>query len=134
MDLVGSAYTNNFDGTANTTLYSIDTAVNQLIIHSVAPQFNTVTPVGVGLGVAVGSAVGFDIGADGIAYMSDGTNLYTVNLLTGTALIAGVVSAPNLTSIALPVPEPGPGGLSATGLVWMAAMARHRRMRRRVAA
>ena len=37
--LVSSAYTNNFDGASATTLYSIDTTTDSLIIHSGTPQF-----------------------------------------------------------------------------------------------
>ena len=121
VDLVGAAYTNNFDGTASTTLYSIDTAIDRLIIHSITPQFVTVAQVGSGLGVTVGSAVGFDIGADGIAYMSDGASLYTINLVSGLATSAGTVGNANLTSIAVPVPEPGTGALMVLGLTWLAA-------------
>ena len=126
VDLVGAAYTNNFDGTATTTLYSIDTAVDRLIVHSIAPQFVTVAAVG-SLGVAVGSAVGFDIGADGIAYMSDGANLYTVNLGTGAATTAGTVGNLDLTSIAVPVPEPGTAALLGLGLLSMGVVRRIRR-------
>ena len=126
VDLVGAAYTNNFDGTATTTLYSIDTAVDRLIVHSVAPQFVTVAAVG-SLGVTVGSAVGFDIGADGVAYLSDGANLYTVNLGTGAATTAGTVGDLNLTSIAVPVPEPGTAVLLGLGLLSMSVIRRNKR-------
>jgi hypothetical protein len=115
VDLVGSAYTNNFDGTATTTLYSIDTAGDFLIVHSVPPQFNTVTAVGTGLGVAVGSNVGFDIGIDGVAYVSNESSLYTADLAGGTLSLTGAIGVTGITSIAA-VPEPGTMLLVAAGL------------------
>ena len=121
--LVSSAYTNNFDGAASTTLYSIDTTTDSLIIHSVAPQFNTVTAVGTGLGVAVGSNVGFDIVPSGVAYLSDGGAFYTVNLATGVATPAGT-TAGNLVTIAAAVPEPTTALLSFTGLALLATRRR----------
>ncbi len=131
VDLVGSAYTNPFDNAASTTLYSIDTALDQLILHSVAPQFSTVSAVGP-LGVAVGSSiVGFDIGQNGVAYLSNGSALYTVNLVDGSATSAGTVNDIYLTSIAVLTPEPGTGLLAAAGLVWLAIA---RRSARRTAA
>jgi hypothetical protein len=91
--LVANAYTNSFDNPTSTTLYSIDTTTDSLMIHSGTPQFNTIAQVGTGLGFSIGSDVGFDIGgASGIAYLSNGSALYTVNLGTGQATsIAGLV-------------------------------------------
>lgn len=116
VDLVSSAYTNNFDGAASTTLYSIDTSTDNLIIHSVAPQFNTVTRVGANgaLGVNVGSNVGFDITETGTPYVSDGNDLYTINLASGVLISAGTVGGTGLTSIA--VPEPSSAVLLLSGL------------------
>lgn len=123
VQLVGNAYTNNFDGTASTTLYSIDTELDRLILHSVGPQFVNVSAVGLGLGVAVGvNIVGFDIGQDGVAYMSNADELYTVSLGGGTATsIGNVGGAENddyLISIAAAaIPEPGTAALLGLGLV-----------------
>ncbi len=125
VDLVGSAYTNPFDNAASTTLYSIDTALDRLILHTVAPAFSTVSAVGP-LGVAVGSAiVGFDIGQSGVAYLSNGQALYSVSLVDGSATSLGTVNDIYLTSIAVQTPEPGTGALAAAGLVWL-AIARRR--------
>ncbi len=115
-NLVANAYTNNFDsGTGATTLYSIDTSADQLIIHSVAPQFNTVAAVGSGLGVTLASDVGFDLGKDGLAYLSSGSNLYTVDLGLGTASSVGAIGIAGVTSIAVAVPEPSHSLLALSG-------------------
>ena len=124
-ELESSAYTNNFDFAATTTLYSIDTTTDSLVIHSIAPQFNTVTAVGTGLGTTIGNNVGFDVGQDGIAYLSDDNNFFTVNLATGAATSAGIVGGNGLVSIAaLAVPEPTSMLLGAAGLAVLAARRR----------
>jgi hypothetical protein len=111
--LVGSAYTNNFDGATSTVLYSINTTNDQLYTHSGAPQFNTIASVGA-LGISVGSNVGFDIDPAGIAYLSDDSNLYTVNLATGATSSLGAVGVSGLTSLAaFAVPEPSSAGIAA---------------------
>lgn len=117
--LVGSAYTNNFDGASSTTLYSIDAATDSLIIHTGTPQFNTVTAVGAGLGSPVGVNVGFDIDSSGIAFLSDGNAFFTVNLGTGVATGAGTVGGSGLVSIAA-VPEPASALLGLNGLALLA--------------
>ena len=121
--LVGSAYTNNFDGAATTTLYSIDTATDSLVIHSVGPQFNTVAAVGIGLGPTLGANVGFDIDSAGTAYLSDDNNFLTVNLATGVATSVGTVGGSGLISIAA-VPEPASSLLGLAGLVMFATRRR----------
>ena len=122
VDLVGSAYTNNVDGAASTTLYSIDTAGNALIVHSVAPQFNTVTTVG-GLGFAVGSNVGFDIDPAGLAWLSDDSKFYGVDLGSGALSFFGTIGyanyPPGIVSIAA-IPEPGALLLAASGVAFLA--------------
>ena len=116
--LVGSAYTNNFDGSTGTTLYSIDTVNNALIIHSGGPQFNTVAQVGSGLGIGdIGTNVGFDIAStDSFGYLSDGNSLYSLNLSTGTASSLGTVGGSGVMSIAAAVPEPSRAVLVFLGL------------------
>lgn len=116
-NLVGNAYTNNFDGAATTSLYSIDTGLNALILHTTAPAFSTLSTVGAltsgGNPLPVGSLVGFDISANtGIAYLSDGNALYSLNLATADATSLGslfgfaavqslaVASVPEPTSMA----------------------------------
>ena len=124
-ELESAAYTNNFDGATATTLYSIDTTTDALVIHSGTPQFNTVTAVGGGLGAAIGNNVGFDVGQDGIAYLSSDNSFYTVDLTTGLATSAGTVGGSGLVSIAaLAVPEPTSVLLGLSGLAVLAARRR----------
>lgn len=117
-DLVGAAYSNNFDGTATTTLYSIDTGNDSLVVHSVGPQFSTLTAVGP-LGVPVGRSVGFDISASGTAFVSDGNGLYTISLGTGAMGYIGAIGGPlSVTTIAAAtVPEPAGAALLAAAAV-----------------
>lgn len=126
-NLVANAYNNNFDGTAATTLYSIDTELNALIIHSGAPQFSTLAQVGP-LGVNVGSNVGFDISPLGSNFLSDGNNFYTINLATGALTPAGIIggssSAFSVTTIAAAVPAPT--SAAAFGLAMLAGLRRRR--------
>lgn len=108
-ELVGAAYSNSFDGVApaTTSLYSIDTTTNSLLVHSGGPTFNTLNVVGP-LGVAVGSNVGFDILELNTAFLSDDNSLYQVDLTTGKATSLGSVGGTGLTSIAASrVPESG---------------------------
>lgn len=125
--LVGSAYTNNFDNNGGTVLYSIDTDNDALYIHSGAGTNSTITQVGTGLGagLTVGSNVGFDIGQNGIAYVTDASSLYTVDLVTGLASAPTAVASANLKSIAVSVPEPTAALLGAFGLAGL--MLRRRR-------
>lgn len=111
-NLVAAAYTNNFDGTASTTLYSIDADLDALIIHSGAPQFSMLASVGA-LGVDVGQDVGFDISVSGQAFVSNGNSLYTIDLTTGALTSIGMIGGPqNVVSIAV-VPAPAGAGLLA---------------------
>lgn len=121
-NLVAAAYTNNFNGTGATTLYSLDTTADTLIIHSVAPQFSTIATVGP-LGVNIGTGVGFDISALQAAisgYVSDGDNFYTVNLGTGALTSVGTINNGAVTTksiAAATVPEPSAALLGAAGLL-----------------
>jgi hypothetical protein len=96
--LVGSAYTNNVDGAATTTLYGIDAtaAPDQLLrqggINGVpSPNGGVLTPVGP-LGADSSGLVGFDISPlDGTAFASltagAVSSLYTVSLTNGAATL-----------------------------------------------
>ena len=87
-NVVGSAYTNSFLGTAatSTQLYGIDSGLDILVTQAnSAGTLGTVGP----LGVSTTNLVGFDIDSTNTAFaaLQPGPNslLYTVNLATGTA-------------------------------------------------
>lgn len=96
-NIVGVAYTNSFAGAGATTLYDIDSAQDVLAIQN-PPNNGTLVTVGP-LGVDTTDRVGFDIsGTTGVAYASltnatGVTQLYTINLLSGTATPTSTTSA-----------------------------------------
>lgn len=86
--VTAAAYTNNFAGAANTTLFDIDSETNMLYKQD-PPNEGTLTPVG-SLNVDITAANGFDIGStsgNGYAMLttSAGTRFYSINLNTGVA-------------------------------------------------
>ena len=125
VNLVGSAYSNNIDGTATTTLYSIDSVSSRLYEHSVGPAFNTVTPRAAMLGFTASLNVGFDIGQDGIAYLSNNNDFYTLDLTSGVATSAGTVGGSGLVSLAA-VAVPEASTVSVLLLTGLAALRRRR--------
>ena len=110
-NVTGSAYTNNFAGTATTTLYGIDTTLDILVTQNPpnAGTLNTVAPLTLG-GVPIdfAASVGFDIsGLSTTAYLL-GTvggvdGLYTVNLTAGAVTLVGASGASNGGLAALPL-------------------------------
>ncbi|AGA30776.1 DUF4394 domain-containing protein [Singulisphaera acidiphila] len=99
-NVVGSAYTNSFNGATATTLYQIDTNLGILAIQN-PPNNGTLITVG-SLGLNVTSAGGFDILSTGdkaapqnqaiAALQVGGSNgLYSVNLTNGTASLLGMI-------------------------------------------
>ncbi len=123
-NLVAAAYTNNFDGAPSTSLYSIDADADALVIHSVGPQFSTLSMIGP-LGVDVGDLVGFDIsGATSIAYVSNGNALFSANLMTGALASLGTIGGPlDVESIAV---VPSPGVLALCGAAGLLSLRRRR--------
>jgi len=87
--VVGAAYTNNYEGTSATTLYTIDSTTDQLLIQN-PPNNGTQTVVGA-LGVDATAVVGFDIvPGTNLAYaaleVGGVTKLYTIDLAKGFAV------------------------------------------------
>lgn len=125
--VVNGAYTNSFAGATTTTLYNIE-SFNDVLVTQVPPNdgtLNTVGPIGFDT-VASGGFTGFDIsGATGAAYLTGNSltggltanALYTVNLGTGAATLAGPISGINgtLRDIAV-VPEPASLSLLVVGI------------------
>jgi Domain of unknown function (DUF4394) len=105
----GAAYTNNdLDANTATTLFVLDTALDQIAIQSPA-NAGTLAPTGK-LGVDAAGVTGFDIysvlrngssvGSIGLAAVNG--SLYEVGLLNGTATRLGTLGA-GVTDIAIPL-------------------------------
>ena len=122
--LVAAAYTNNFVGASATALYSIDSNLDALIMHTVGPQFSTLVTVG-SLGTNFGTSVGFDIvNAANDAFVSNGQSLYSINLGTGALTSLGTIGGSGVIGLAV-VPEPATAGLA--GLSALVLLGRRRR-------
>ena len=90
-------------GTA--TQFAISTSQDVLVTQG--NNAGTLTTVG-SLGVPVGPRTSFDIGFDGVGYLADTNNFYTVNLTTGQATFVGNTarSVFGITALQGAVPEP----------------------------
>jgi hypothetical protein len=101
-EVTGAAYTNNFAGATQTTLFDIDASTDQLVRQggvngSPSPNLGVLTPVGA-LDVDTTSVLGFDISSqDGTAFAALNvgglSRLYTINLTTGDATLVGTIGA-----------------------------------------
>jgi uncharacterized protein (TIGR03437 family) len=115
-NIVGAAYTNNFNAPATTTLYGIDSNLDILVRQGSAGgapdspnngRLNTIGP----LGVNTTDQVGFDIQApNDVAYASLTTqgattsSLYAINVNTGAAQLIGAIGGNAIVrDIAIPV-------------------------------
>ncbi|MGH9846117.1 MAG: DUF4394 domain-containing protein [Blastocatellia bacterium] len=102
-NVVGSAYTNNFNAPATTTLFGIDSNLDILVRQGSvggapdSPNNGRLSTIGP-LGVNTTDQVGFDIQApNDVAYASltpqgaTASSLYSINLNTGAATLVGAI-------------------------------------------
>jgi uncharacterized protein (TIGR03437 family) len=115
-NLVGVAYTNNFDRTTSTTLFGIDSNLDILVRQGSvggapdSPNNGRLTTIGA-LGVNTTDQVGFDITApNDVAFASlttmgaSSSSLYSINLNTGAATLVGAIGGGALIrDIAIPI-------------------------------
>ncbi len=105
--VVGAAYLNPVAGTTSTTLYTIDTAADQLAIQD-PPNNGTQAPVGP-LGVDASAVLGFDIRpglntAFATLVVGGVPGLYGIDLTTGAATFLGNLAGTTVGSLAI-VPQ-----------------------------
>jgi hypothetical protein len=142
--VVGSAYTNNFDGAAVTTLFGIDSNRDVLVRQggpdgAPSPNGGMLFTIGAGLGFDTADLVGFDIsGSSGDAFAAltpptgGASQLFTIDLTAGTATLVGTIGTGlTLTGLAADVgtlvPEPSSYVLFGIGLGLIALVVRRRR-------
>ncbi|CAN5647231.1 DUF4394 domain-containing protein [soil metagenome] len=130
-NVVGSAYTNNFNGAATTQLYGVDTNLDILVTQAnSAGTLGTVGP----LGVDASAVLGFDIeSGTNVAYAAilpaggSVSNLYTINLGSGAATFGGQING-GLAIVDITVALPEPASLSLLALPAFAVLRRRRSM------
>ena len=92
--VVAGAYTNSFKDTKATALYNIDAATNWLVMQT-PPNDGVLVAVGP-LGITVNGALAFNIVSSGPdqneAWLAMGGALYSVDLKTGKATMAGKIA------------------------------------------
>lgn len=134
-NIVGSAYTNSFNGALTTTLYNIDSALDILVTQN-PPNIGTLNTVG-SLGFNTSDQVGFDIFFFGnqafasLTAVGGSSSLFSINLGTGAATSIGAIgSGLQIRDIAIQqVPEPGTITLLAAALLGSFAVRSRRRLK-----
>lgn len=111
-NVVASAYTNNFTGGGSTTLYGIDSALDVLVRQGspggapTSPNAGTLFTVGA-LGIDASDSLGFDVSEFGSAVAcvtanaAVDTQIYGIDLGTGTATLVGTIAVRKVRDIAL---------------------------------
>jgi hypothetical protein len=90
--VVAGAYSNSFKGTKATALYNVDATTGSLVTQA-PPNDGVLNTVGA-LGIKLNGAIAFNIvaqGEDNAAWLASGGNLYSVDLKTGKATMAGKI-------------------------------------------
>jgi hypothetical protein len=137
--VVGSAYTNNFNGAPTTTLFNIDSSLDILVTQGspggtpVSPNTGQLFTVGA-MGFNTSDLAGFDIsGLSGIAFAAltapagNNSQLFTIDAATGAATLVGTIGGGlPLVDIAAPIPEPSSLMLAVLGAAGVAAVRRRR--------
>jgi hypothetical protein len=137
MGIVAAAYTNNVAGATSTTLYVIDSLLDQLVIQGpmppmMGPNQGALQAVGA-IGFNPTPRTGFDIsGRTGTAFVSSGNNLWTLDLtlMTDPKLLGPIAPGRGLeiaTIAVAPIPEPGTWAMLMTGMIGLVAAYRRRR-------
>lgn len=130
------AFTNSLPGAGTTTLYALDVLTFNLV--TLDPTTGGINPIGPSSGFSYFPDMDIS-GATGIAYTMDlDRNLVSINLVTGTGTVIGAIGGtqsllPNVGLTVVPaaavVPEPSTLLLMSSGVVGLAALARHTRRR-----
>jgi hypothetical protein len=137
--VAAAAYHNDFPWSEHTTLYTIDTASDEVFIQgspNVPPGLSAnsgfLTSVGL-LGVDTTTAAGLDVsGATGTAYAAfhapaaSGSNLFSINLGTGDASLVGPIGNGTFFVDDIAVPEPGAPALATSAALALAFSRRPR--------
>src|SRR5262245_6326980 len=92
--VIAAAYSNSYAGSKETTLYDIELTTGALLKQA-PPNDGTLNTIGK-LGVGLDGSVAFDIAADGkggnTGWLLAGGTLYTVDLASGQAKLAGKIA------------------------------------------
>jgi hypothetical protein len=115
-NVISVAYSNNFFGSAVTTLYGIDSNLDVLVTQgglngSPSPNLGGLFTVGA-LNVNATGIAGFDIASNGAALAAlnlngeSATKLHSINLATGAATLIGTIGGGIIRDIAIALPQP----------------------------